>query len=538
MRIAYGSQIREIDRITIEETGIPEEVLMENAGHAVVYAMAEQIPDLTGSSILILCGPGNNGGDGFVAARLLNNLGFDCSICLCGDMNALKGAAKINATIVANMGIPVKTIAAGESLRQVFDLIQTTDVIVDALFGTGLHRPLSGIYPALIDAVNDSDAIVVSVDLPSGMSADTCTLIGPTINADLTITFGLPKPALVMFPSAESAGQVVVADISIPRSTIDRMEITGNILTPFDFPNFFQPRAPDIHKGRLGHLLILAGSPGKTGAAILGSLAAARAGAGLVTLAIPEPLNPIIETALTEVMSLPLPGTEPYFSTSHINTVIEALAGKSALLIGPGIGTRKETADFLKAVIQEANVPMILDADALNIIAATPGPWFKKHSPRILTPHPGEFSRLTDVDRNTMLDNPVDLVTEYAVSTSSTVVYKSARTIIAFPNGRYSVNITGNPGLATGGSGDILAGMIAGLATQSMDPFQASAAGVFWHGLTGDFTVLHKGEREMLAGDMLDFMWIARKYLIDNPDVFDGSLIPYPPLEHPSELDV
>ncbi|MBN1880331.1 NAD(P)H-hydrate dehydratase [bacterium] len=527
MKIAYSSQMRELDRITIEETGIPEVVLMENAGKEVVSIMTDYLPELILKTTVILCGPGNNGGDGFVIARHLFNQGCDCTVFLIGTCEQLKGAAKINADIARKIGVCITEVISAEKLPVVINAVRDADVIVDALFGTGLHRQLTGLFAQLIQYVNDSDAYVVSVDLPSGMCADFCTPIGPTIRADLTITFGLPKPSLLLYPAAELAGQVVVADISIPQSNVERLEISGEILTPYHFPALFTSRAPNVHKGQFGHLLILAGSPGKTGAAILAATAAARSGAGLVTLAVPESLNPIIETVLTEVMSLPLPGSSSWFSPDHVGPVIDALSGKSALLIGPGIGIRDETSTFLRMVMQEIDIPIVLDADALNIMSMSPGPWFRKAVPRILTPHPGEFRRLTDIDRNALERDPVDPVCDYANSTSSIVVYKSARSVIAFPDGSHYVNITGNPGLASGGSGDVLAGMIAGLTAKGFDPQQAALAGVFWHGLTGDVTAFFEGEEEMLAGDMFDHMGIARRIIIENPDIFNGVHTPY-----------
>ncbi len=531
MKIAYSSQMRELDRLTIEETGIPAEVLMENAGREVVAVLIDRFPSLINLSVTILCGPGNNGGDGFVIARHLINRGGDCCVFLFGKKENQTGAARIHAEIASNMEIPIIEIASETDLELVLETVLKADLIVDSLFGTGLHRPLGSIYSKLIQTVNDSDAAIVSVDLPSGLSSDSCVPIGPTIHADITVTFGLPKPALILYPTAEYAGQVVVADISIPRTNVEKLDIQGNILTPYQFPALFQPRAADCHKGTLGHLLIIAGSPGKTGAAILSATAAARAGSGLVTLAIPEPLNLIAETRLTEVMSLPLPGLSTHFCPEHIPALLAALPGKSAVLIGPGLGTHRATADFLRAIMQEVDIPLILDADALNIISASAGPWFSGKIPRVLTPHPGEFCRLTDSSMQSLMQNPIDIVTDYATSTSSIVVLKTARTIIAFPDGRYYLNITGNPGLATGGTGDVLAGMISGLAARFLCTEQASTAGVFWHGLTGDITAYFKGEEEMLAGDLFEFMADARLLLSENVDFFNGVHIPYPDID-------
>ncbi len=524
MKIADSFQMRELDRMTIEETGIPGEVLMENAGRAVFRVLEDEIENLYRHRIVILCGAGNNGGDGFVIARYL----ADCNptILLFEKRSKLKGASRIHAEAAFNIGIPIQEIHE-ENLQIALDLVGKADIVVDALFGTGINRPLDGLFTSIVNAVNSSTAWVISVDIPSGMSADSTRLIGPCIQADLTVTFGLPKPGLLLYPAAKQTGKLIVADISIPASNIKKMDLPGEILTPECFPMFYKPLEPDSHKGHHGHLLIIAGSPGKTGAAILAAKAAARSGVGLVTVAIPGPLNPILESTLIEIMTLPMPGQSSFFIRNHADTIIEALRGKTAVLAGPGIGFHAETVELLRLISAEIHVPFILDADALNCIAVDPEPFFNRDGVRILTPHPGEFGRLTNKPIEDILNDQIEMVTHFAQKTRNIVVFKTARTIIAMPDGKYMVNITGNPGLASGGSGDVLAGLIAGLAARNIEPEQAVAAGVFWHGLTADITAVHRGQTEMLAGDLMDYLSDAHAFSIDHMDIFDGRCIPW-----------
>ncbi|MBN1296640.1 NAD(P)H-hydrate dehydratase [bacterium] len=531
MKVAFSGQMKEIDRLTIEEIGIPGVVLMENAGREVVSALADRFDDLHTCRVIVCVGPGNNGGDGFVIARHLWNRGADVLIRAVQSDRAISGDANIHAQVCRNMGIPMETISDIDDIRNLDSVLHDSDIIIDALFGTGLKTAVTGLYARVITSINDSDAFVVSVDIPSGLAADSSRLTGPVVSADLTVTFGLPKPALVLYPAAHTAGHVVVADISIPDTVIDSVNLTGDILTPYHFPAFFTPRPLDAHKGRLGHLLVIAGSPGKTGAAILATRAAARSGTGLVSAAVPGPLNSILESSLIEPMTIPLPGPSSVFHPDHIPHLKQALIGKSSVLIGPGIGTDPLTAEFLKLFLPLVDVPLILDADALNIMASSSGPWQSPRGPRILTPHPGEFSRLTDHPVDVLLDDPLDIVTDYAVTNQCILVFKTARTVIAHPDGRFLINAVGNPGLATGGSGDILSGLIAGLAARMLLPDQAVSAGVFWHGLAADRTASIRGQEEMLAGDILDHLAEARHVMTDHPEIFNGTMIPYPDID-------
>lgn len=531
MRIAFSDQMREIDRYTIEKTGIPGIVLMENAGRETVNRLRLYFDDLPGRKIAVFCGKGNNGGDGYVIARHLWNLGCDVSIGAMSACDDLNGDARTNAEVAVRMGIPVQELTGEDGQSVLSDLLEDPDIVIDALLGTGTTGPARGLYAGVIDEINESDAFIVSVDVPSGLLADSPAIHGPTVSADLTVTYGLPKPGLLLYPAAEKAGQLCVVDISIPSENIDLMQLPNAILTPDHFPDFFAPRLLTTHKGRQGHLLIIAGSPGKTGAALLAAKAAARAGPGLVTLAIPAPLNGIAESLCEEIMTLPLSGESDVLHPDHFQQIVSALPGKTSVLMGPGIGTCKDTCRLLMQLLPEITVPLVIDADALNIIAENGIGLLRKASPVAITPHPGEFSRLTGLSVQDLLQRQLHLVPEFARRYDCTVVLKTARTLVSAPSGNTLVNITGNPGLATGGTGDVLAGLISGLMARHLVPVHAVSAGVFWHGLSGDLAVESIGEFELLAGDLLGFLGEARQIVTDFPDVFSGEFSPYPDIE-------
>jgi ADP-dependent NAD(P)H-hydrate dehydratase / NAD(P)H-hydrate epimerase len=525
MKIATSSQMQKIDQMTIENTGIPGDVLMENAGRGTADILLGVLSDLSGKFI-VACGPGNNGGDGFVISRYLFNHGCDVDIVLVGKQSAVKGSSKIFFEVAKNLGIPVHE-CDQNNRTAISRLLNSSDVIVDALFGTGITRPVDGLFKFVVDAINSSDSFVCSVDIPSGLSSDSCVPIGPTVQADITVSFGLPKPALVLYPSAIHAGQIFVSDISIPQANITAMRLPGKILTPDAFPAFLLPRKQDSHKGQHGHLLIIAGSPGKTGAAIMSSQAAARSGAGLITTAVPSPLNSILETRLTEVMTLPLPGDSPCFCAKHVDRLLQEISDKQALLVGPGMGTDPATVKFLADLLPNVKIPLLLDADALNTISfKTKPPWNNNVTP-ILTPHPGEFSRLSGLAVDAIISDPIQSASDYASRYSCIVVLKSARTIIAFPDGTYSINVTGNPGLASGGSGDILSGLVSGLMAQGISPDQAASAGVFWQGFTADIIAKCQMQQSTIATDLLAWISKARLTIFENPECFSGCMIPF-----------
>ena len=525
--IATAAQMREIDRWTIEEFGIPGIVLMENAGKAVADIIQDLSDDSARPKVVIVAGKGNNGGDGFVVARHLWNWGFDVQVILLTQWDTLRGDAQINAVAAKRMEIPIIEVPDLATLNFLNAALSDADIIVDAIFGTGLATQVIGFYKSAIEAINDSDALIVSIDVPSGLQADANFSDGTAVVADVTVTLGLLKPALVLYPSSKFAGQVITVDISIPCSAVDKLKLPGSILFPGDLQPVFHPREPDSHKGSFGHLLIIAGSPGKTGAAVLAAQAALKAGAGLVSVAIPNSLNPILENKLTEAMSIPLPSNDGYhFDLSSLAAIKDNLSGKTAVLIGPGIGTKPETAKMLQKLLPELNVPVILDADALNILSDTDS-WPSITTPMILTPHPGEMSRLLKSSAEEVLRNQLTLIPQFAREHSVYIVFKTARSIIANPQGEWIVNITGNPGLASGGTGDVLAGMISGYITQKFNLLSAICTGVLLHGLSADEALYHMNETQICASNILEYLPDAWYFVEEYPETFEGSLIPY-----------
>ncbi|MBN1550346.1 NAD(P)H-hydrate dehydratase [bacterium] len=532
--IVTGEQMKELDRKTIQEIGIPGVVLMENAGRETVRAINTFFELPEDASVTVVAGKGNNGGDGFVVARHLSNQNFNVVVVLLGRQSELKGDAKINAEIAVKMGIPVYELLDDGDLAVLEVELENADLIVDSIFGTGLTKPPSGIYASAINAINTVQALTVSVDIPSGIFADASVVDGPAVYADLTVTFGLPKPSLLLYPAAGHTGQLVVADISIPPDVIHDIEPAGRILSPCDFHNILRTRPPNSHKGMYGHLLIVAGSPGKTGAAALAAEAALRAGTGLVTVAIPESLNSILEVKLTEAMTLPVKGIDGnIFGMESFDVIVESAKSKTALLIGPGIGLHSETQKFMRTLLKTVRIPIIIDADGLTLMAEQEPPWSDGEQSIILTPHPGEMSRLTGINIPQMLSDQISVLKQFTQRIPSHVILKTARTIIMNQDGSWLLNITGNPGLASGGTGDVLAGLVSGFVAQKFAVEEAVAAAVFLHGLAADIAIKDIGVDALLASDLLSYLNDARQFALENPEVFDGALVP--PLQPLSE---
>ncbi len=517
MKILTSVQMKEIDRIAIEEIGIPGPVLMENAGLQVTAVLREELAVKAGMRVVVVAGKGNNGGDGLVVARHLHNQGLDCPVLLIGSAAEVRGDAAINLKIARKIGvniIEVKNLADWKKARK---LLQKTPVIVDAMFGTGLNSSLEGLYAEVVNAINDSGAFVVSVDIPSGLSADTFELIGPCVRADLTVTLGAPKIAHLFPPAEEFVGELVVADISLPPFLFDRPGLNLELVELEALIPYFQPRKPDSHKGTYGHLLILAGSRGKTGAAAMAGKAALRMGAGLVTVATAESMLPLIARTCPELMTEALPETDSKtISEKALPRVLELLEGKDALLIGPGLSTHPQTITLvleLLAKIRKFQKPVVIDADGLNVISTRPEILKFLPEKTILTPHPGEFSRLTGLSTAEILKKKLELGPEFARNYRVNLVLKGYRTLICSPDGKVKVNPTGNPGMASGGTGDVLSGLIASEAMQVRDLLQAVVNAVFVHGLSGDLAAEKVGQKSLTATDLIKFLPDAMRFI-------------------------
>ena len=502
MKIVTATQMREIDRECVKR-GVPVGKLMENAGRAVAEATREYIGDIKRQQILCLAGAGNNGGDGLVAARYLAEWGAKVTVYLCSD----RPAEDANLVLLKERGIACIEIKADKSFKKLDVLLGSTMCVIDALLGTGKMRPLEGIFKTVLEKVNDRKALrhfkVVAIDLPSGMDADTGAIDPACPTADLTVTMAFPKPGLFRFPGAEKVGTLQIADIGIPTALADASTI--ELFTPDQAAKLIPKRPLNANKGTFGRVLVSAGSINYTGAAYLACAGAYRVGAGLVTLATARSLQPSIVPMLAEATYLPLPESgHGIIATEAAEIVYHECSGYNVLLLGCGLGQHHPTVNYVTNLLQKEDLPtLVLDADGLNILAKIPN-WEKKIPLNmVLTPHPGEMSRLTGVPVEEIQKDRVGAAVHYAKEWRRIIVLKGAFTVIAAPDGRCRISPFGNPGLASAGTGDVLAGVIAGLAGQGLELFDAAALGVYLHGRAGEKVKTETGDTGMIASDLL-----------------------------------
>ena len=503
MKVVTADEMREIDRKAIEEYGIPGVVLMENAGRGAADAIEEFILDKDIDHILVVAGKGNNGGDGFVVARNLVNRGIECEVCLAGKKAAVRGDAKVNLDTAEKMGIEI--IEIYDSVSDLEALIKRSGLIVDALLGTGLNQEVSGFYRGVIEAINFSDLPVVSLDIPSGLDSTTGHILGTAVEADVTVTFCLPKIGAVIYPGAENVGELILVDIGAPSQLLKNDELKTAIILDEDMEDLLLPREADSHKGTYGHLLVVAGSTGKTGAAVMTGDAALRSGSGLVTVAAPASVNDILEVKLTEVMTEPLLSRNGEFlDRESLEQLLNIAEDKDAIVLGPGISRAPETGDLVRELLVALKAPAVIDADAIWHIAEDKEILKKCEEHLILTPHPGEMAKLLGVSSKDVQDDRVGISRKFAEEYGCWLVLKGARTVIAAPDGNVYINTTGNPGMASGGTGDVLCGMIGSLLGQGYTPPEASIAGVYLHGYAGDLVADEKGEASLIATDIIE----------------------------------
>lgn len=517
MRIATGELIREIDRRTIEEIGIPGAVLMENAGRGATRVLRERFQGLRRGPVILVCGAGNNGGDGFVIARHLHEAGIETRVFLLVQQDRIRGDARIYFDALCRLDVPVRVLKGQGIPEDVLTQWQGASCIVDAIFGTGLARPVEGLYQKAIEAIGACRRPVFAVDLPSGICADTGRILGAAVRADCTATFGLPKRGLYLYPGAGCAGRVECVDIGIPESLLDALDIREEVLEPASLAPCFR-RGPDTHKGTYGHLFVVAGSAGKTGAAALCAEAALRSGAGLVTLGIPRTLNPILEQKLTEVMTLPLPASGVEALSAESLEEIQAFAASAqGLAIGPGIGVNTDTERIVRELWVGCASPMVWDADALTLLARNPDLRGTQTAEIVVTPHPGEMGRLVGRPPSWVQQNRVEAARRFAEEWGVVTVLKGARTLIAAPDGRLRINLTGNPGMATGGMGDVLTGIIGGLLVQGLGGYDAASFGAWLHGAAGDRAAESLGPIGFLASEIMPFIPALFREIVDEP---------------------
>ncbi|MBN2125940.1 MAG: NAD(P)H-hydrate dehydratase [Deltaproteobacteria bacterium] len=504
MRLVSASEMQEMDRLTIQELGIPGVVLMENAARGASRIFLEHFAPPPGARVLLLCGRGNNGGDGYVMARYLHQAGMEVGVIVLAQTDRITGDARVNLDIIRHLEIELREAPDAGSWQECRERLFRADYLIDGILGTGLNSPVRGFYREVIEEINAQDTSVTAIDIPSGLNADTGQAMGVAVKADLTVTFGLPKLGQVIFPGAEFVGRLARIDIGIPDAVSDRVPSRFHLTEPGDFVHRFLDESPDIHKGARGHLLVLAGSTGKTGAAVLTALGALRAGAGLVTVGVPEGLNPILENKLTEAMTFPLPQTlEGTIALEAEEEIERLMEGKSALAIGPGLSTHRETAELVRRILEKCPLPAVVDADALNALSGHLDLLRRTAAPQVLTPHPGEMARLTGVTNAEVQADRSDAVLRFVSQYPCCLVLKGARTLIAEPDGRMHVNPTGNPALSSGGSGDVLTGLIGGLLARGWPRAEAAVAGVYMHGLAADHLAEKMGQAGVFAGELL-----------------------------------
>ncbi|MBI5203676.1 MAG: NAD(P)H-hydrate dehydratase [Nitrospirae bacterium] len=514
MKVVTSEEMRKIDRKTIRNYGLSSSILMERAG----LKVAEKIKELFEKrKIIVLSGGGNNGGDGIVAARNLHEWGWNVKVILLSNEKKLspdcleqyKIAKKSGVLIVFNTGI------SGKDLHSA--------VVVDAIFGTGLSKAVTGKIADIISFINNSTVPVISVDIPSGIASDTGQIMGEAVMADYTVTFGLPKRGHLLYPGAECTGKLFVEDIGFPDELLKSEKIGVELLENRDVSLLIPGRRRYSHKGDYGHVLVIAGSRGKTGAAFMCAKACLRAGAGLVTIGVPETLMDVFQSSVTEEMTLPLPDRgDGTLSSKASDKILAFIADKADVLaIGPGISLTDDTQKLITVLVLNSSAPMVMDADAINALEGHKHVLRRAKAPVILTPHIGEMARLLqgvkgqrvrgvegsrEKLRYQIEEDRINTAMKFAKETGTYLVLKGAPTVLAEPEGNAFINPTGNPGMASAGTGDVLTGMIAAFLGQGLNPLEASILGVYMHGLSGDITAGKKGEHSLIASDMINMI--------------------------------
>jgi NAD(P)H-hydrate epimerase len=502
MILVTANEMQLMDRRTIESFGIPGRILMENAGRGATRFFFKQFSGFKNKRIGVIAGRGNNGGDGFVIARYLAQSGADVKVYLLAASNRVGGDAAANLKLLNPLNIPLIEIPDESSFSAYQSDMEDCDIWIDAILGTGLKSDVKGYFQTVIDFINVLNQPVLAVDIPSGLNSDTGNPCGTCIRASATATFGFAKTGHMIHPGAGYTGALEIVDIGIPPYIVQTVAPKQFLLTADLIKSYVTPRVEDAHKGTTGHLLVVAGSPGKTGAASMTSISALRAGAGLVTLAIGQSLNS--ETQMLEAMTAPLPESkEGALGESAFGVIQKLMSGKKCLAIGPGLGQALETRKLVHKIILESQIPVVVDADGINHLVGRMQILKKAHVPIILTPHPGEMARLLDVNVGNIQQDRINCARNVAVDLNVHVVLKGARTIIAHPDGRIFINPTGNAGMASGGMGDVLTGIIAGQIVQGFSPESAAHIGVYLHGAAADSLAHTIGPYGYLAGEVM-----------------------------------
>ncbi len=512
MKVLTAAQMREVDRLSTQRFGIPSLQLMENAGAGVVRYLENNFTGLDRREIAVVCGKGNNGGDGFVVARLLRERGARPVAILCAGPDEMTGDALVNRDLYRRAGGEITFARNLNDWTDAKKHLARSTIILDALLGTGLRGAVEGWLGEVINDINARQGLarIVAVDIPSGLAADTGELAGPAVSADVTVTFTAPKIGQLLYPASQKVGRLVVVSIGSPRALIDECSDSQiRWLEPAEVSSLEFHRRADANKGNFGHALIVAGSVGKTGAAVMSGWAALRAGAGLATVATPEPCLPIVAGQVPELMTEPLAATHAgTISASALDHdyFAKLLQGKTVLAMGPGVSTQAETQEFVHRLIQDTPAPTVLDADGINAFVGRRAELAKhKCAELVLTPHPGEMARLIDSTPAEVQKQRIEIAQTAAAGFKATVVLKGHQTVIARTDGLTWINSTGNPGMAKGGTGDVLTGMLAGILAQHgrTNWTEAVCLAVYLHGLAGDLAAREIGEIPLMATDVI-----------------------------------
>ncbi|MEX0828687.1 MAG: NAD(P)H-hydrate dehydratase [Nitrospirales bacterium] len=504
MWLITPEQMQTLDGRTIHEARIPGITLMERAGTGLVTHLLQHYGSPKGKQVMVFCGKGNNGGDGLVVARLLQSKGAHLNVILMSPYQELSKDAKTMYRRLTTTAKPDQILVL-PSQKKLLSLAQKAHILIDALLGTGLSSSIREPYATAIQTMNTTHAYTVAVDIPSGLHGETGAILGTAVHADLTVTFGCPKIGLYVGDAIDQVGHIEVVDLGIPKNFVEDINPQVQLLTPASIRPLFPPRRASSHKGTFGHAGIVAGSPGKAGAPALAALAALRTGTGLVTVATPQTVAPIVESKLLEIMTRALPETPDHLLGREAGPdLLMYCQDKSALGIGPGLGMSPSTTELLLHLLPQLAVPCVMDADALNNLASHLDVFSCMKHPPVLTPHPGEMARLLQGTSSKIIhDDRIGIARTFATQHSVILVLKGANTVIANTDGHIAICPTGNPGMATAGMGDVLTGIITGLLAQGLTPWDAARTGVYVHGLAGDLAATTMGEPGLIASDVI-----------------------------------
>ncbi|MDQ1335614.1 MAG: ADP-dependent NAD(P)H-hydrate dehydratase / NAD(P)H-hydrate epimerase [Thermodesulfobacteriota bacterium] len=504
MKISRVSEMRRLDQTAVEAFGIREELLMENAGDAVYSVISSEV-GVQGKTFIICCGIGNNGGDGLVIARKIHSNGGRVKVFILGDRAKYKGAARLNLDIVSNLKIEIRDVTSVDAVRM--DIVHA-DAIVDAIFGTGLIREATGIYRDVIELINARGKTVISADIPSGVSGDSGQVMGVAVQADYTVTFGLPKLGNILFPGHERCGKLYVTHISFPPVLYDADALRVEVNRPKKLPI----RDRNAHKGSVGQVLFIAGAAAYFGAPYFSALSFLKAGGGYSRLAAPASVIPFIAAKGSEIVFLPQKETGAgSVAFENKDTLVELAAKMDMVVLGPGLSLNEETQRLVRALAREIHRPMLIDGDGITAVSGDLKVLSERKADTILTPHLGEMSRLTGLSVQEIDGNKIDILQRTSKELNAAVVLKGGRSLIGFPDGKVYVNMSGNPGMASAGSGDVLTGTVAAMFGLGLSLRDAVLKGVFIHGFAGDLAAEEKGEDGMTAQDILVHLPIAMK---------------------------